>query len=67
MSWSLLLNQCYKIRNKINQGSKMFNLFRRKDPICGMKEEKGEGIEKYGKWFCNNTCLKEYEKQHKLH
>ena len=39
----------------------VFGLFKRKDPICGMKEEKGKGIEKHGKWFCNQNCLKEYE------
>ncbi len=40
----------------------MLSLFKRKDPICGMKEEKGKGIEKHGKWFCCQNCLKEYEK-----
>jgi YHS domain-containing protein len=39
----------------------VFGLFKRKDPICGMKEEKGKGIEKDGKWFCNQNCLKQYE------
>lgn len=43
----------------------MFGLFGRKDPICGMKEEKGTGVEKDGKWFCNEACLKDYEKQKK--
>jgi len=40
----------------------VFNLFKKKDPICGMKEEKGKGIEKHGKWFCGQSCLKAYEK-----
>ena len=42
----------------------MSGLLKRKDPVCGMKEEAGKGTEKYGKWFCNtcNTnCVKEYE------
>ena len=39
----------------------MFGLFRRKDPVCGMKEEKGNGVEKEGKWFCSSNCLKAYE------
>lgn len=39
----------------------MFGLFKRKDPICGMKEESGKGVEKYGHWFCNSNCIKEYE------
>jgi YHS domain-containing protein len=39
----------------------VFGLFKRKDPICGMKEEKGKGMEKHGKWFCNENCLKKYE------
>ena len=41
----------------------LFGLFKRKDPVCGMKEEKGKGTEKHGKWFCHPNCLKEYEKQ----
>ena len=45
----------------------MFSLFKKKDPICGMKEEKGKGISKHGEWFCNKNCLDEYEKQTKKH
>ncbi|MEW6062840.1 MAG: hypothetical protein AB1571_00505 [Nanoarchaeota archaeon] len=40
----------------------MLSLFKRRDPICGMKEEKGKGSEKYGKWFCSDKCTKDYEK-----
>ncbi|MBI2498797.1 YHS domain-containing protein [Candidatus Woesearchaeota archaeon] len=40
----------------------MFGLFKRKDPICGMKEEKGKGIENNGNWFCSNSCSEKYEK-----
>lgn len=36
--------------------------FKKKDPICGMKQEKGKGIEKHGKWFCSKNCLESYEK-----
>lgn len=43
----------------------LFGLIKRKDPMCGMKEEKGTGIEQHGKWFCNANCVKEYEKQMK--
>lgn len=43
----------------------LFGLIKRKDPICGMKEVKGTGSEKYGKWFCNTNCIKEYEEQMK--
>ncbi len=43
----------------------MFGLFKKKDPICGMKEEKGKGISKYGEWFCSQSCLNGYEKQMK--
>jgi len=39
----------------------MFGLFKRKDPICGMKEEKGKGVEEDGKWFCNKKCADEYK------
>jgi len=40
----------------------VFGLFKKKDPICGMKEEKGKGIKKHEEWFCSNNCLEEYEK-----
>ena len=40
----------------------VFNIFKRKDPICGMKEEKGKGMEKHGKWFCSQNCVDEYNK-----
>ena len=40
----------------------MLGLFKRKDPICGMKEEKGKGFENGGKWFCSRDCLNKYEK-----
>ena len=39
----------------------VFGLFKKKDPICGMKQEKGKGTEKHGKWFCSDNCLKKYE------
>lgn len=39
----------------------VFGLFKRKDPICGMKEEQGKGIEKQGKWFCSDKCVKKFE------
>ncbi len=45
----------------------MLNLFKKKDPICGMKEEKGKGINKHGKWFCSNDCLNKYEKNMNSH
>ena len=35
--------------------------FKKKDPICGMKQEKEKGMEKYGEWFCSNNCLQKYE------
>lgn len=40
----------------------MWNLFKKKDPICGMTEEKGNGTHKDGRWFCSEHCLKTYEK-----
>ncbi len=39
--------------------------FKKKDPICGMKEEEGKGIKKNENWFCSNECLKKYEKGQK--
>lgn len=41
----------------------VFGLFAKKDPICGMKQEKGKGIEKADKWFCSQRCASEYEKE----
>lgn len=41
----------------------VFNFFKKTDPICGMKQEKGKGIENHGEWFCNDSCLKEFEKK----
>ena len=35
--------------------------FKKKDPVCGMRQEKNTGFEKYGKWFCSENCLKIYE------
>ena len=43
----------------------MFGIFSKKDPVCGMKEEKGKGVSSNGKWFCSNNCLKKYEKEMK--
>jgi YHS domain-containing protein len=40
----------------------VFGLFKKTDPVCGMKEEKGKGISKHDKWFCSSDCLKKYEK-----
>ena len=40
----------------------VFGLFKRKDPVCGMKEEKGKGVEEEGKWFCSEHCLSEFTK-----
>ena len=36
--------------------------FKKTDMICGMKQEKGKGIEKHGKWFCGQNCVNEYNK-----
>ena len=40
----------------------VFGLFKKKDPICGMKEEKGKGFvdEQSGNWFCSNKCKEEF-------
>ncbi len=42
--------------------NKMFGLFKRKDPVCGMKEEKGKGLVECNNWFCSEKCLNEYKK-----
>ncbi|MEW6295239.1 MAG: hypothetical protein AB1467_02990 [Candidatus Diapherotrites archaeon] len=38
----------------------MFGFSKKKDPVCGMTQEKGKGIEKQGKWFCSQACLEKY-------
>ena len=35
--------------------------FKKKDPVCGMKEEKGSGFSKHGRWFCSEECVGKYE------
>jgi len=39
----------------------VFGLFKKKDPVCGMKQEKDKGIEKHNEWFCSQNCLKQFE------
>jgi len=41
----------------------VFDFLKKTDPICGMKEKNGRGLNKDGKWFCNNSCLKKYESE----
>ena len=41
----------------------MFDLFKKKDPVCCMKEKKGEGINQENNWFCSEPCLEKYKKQ----
>ncbi len=38
-----------------------------RDPICGMKQTPRIGIEKEGKWFCSDRCMKEMEYRMKSH
>ena len=38
-----------------------------RDPICGMKQMPGKGIEKDGKWYCSDKCLKEMDYRLKSH
>jgi len=42
-----------------------FNLFKKTDPVCGMKKENGKGITKDNNWFCSQNCLKQYENKTK--
>ncbi len=32
-----------------------------RDPICGKGQEEGKGIEKNGRWYCSERCVKEHE------
>ncbi len=40
----------------------VFGFFKKKDPVCGMKEEEGKGfIDKTtGHWFCSQSCKDEF-------
>jgi len=42
----------------------VLGLFKKRDPICGMKEEKGKGIKdkKMGHWFCSKNCQDKFNK-----
>ena len=50
-------------KEKLGLGGKMFDLFKKNDPVCGMNKEKEKGSEKYGHWFCSKNCLDAYEKK----
>ncbi len=52
---------------KIEDGGKtmVFGWLKKKDPVCGMKQEPGKGTEKHGHWFCSANCIKEYEQNEK--
>ena len=43
----------------------MFGLFKKKDPICGMKQEKDKGMIDGGNWFCSQNCKIEFNKKKK--
>ncbi len=45
----------------------MMGLFRKKDPVCGMKEEKGKGFRRDGHWFCSEQCYEEWKKGSSRH
>ncbi|HLD43649.1 MAG TPA: hypothetical protein VJB08_06735 [Candidatus Nanoarchaeia archaeon] len=45
----------------------MFGLFKKKDPVCGMKKEEGKGLMDGGNWFCSESCRKEFKEQEKEH
>ncbi len=42
----------------------VFGIFKKKDPICGMKQEKGKGFvdNETGNWFCGKHCKDEFDK-----
>jgi YHS domain-containing protein len=41
----------------------VLGLFKKKDPVCGMTEEKGKGIKSESNWFCSEKCKIDYEKK----
>ncbi len=45
----------------------VFGLFKKKDPICGMKQEKDKGFtdKETGNWFCSQNCKDEFDKLRK--
>ncbi|MBI2135849.1 hypothetical protein HYU06_02145 [Candidatus Woesearchaeota archaeon] len=44
---------------------KILGIFKKKDPVCGMKEEKGKGMYCCNEWFCSKECRKEWNKRMK--
>jgi len=34
----------------------VFGLFKKKDPVCGMKQEDNKGLIHNGIWFCSQKC-----------
>ena len=46
----------------MNFDKMIVGLFARRDPVCGMKEEKGKGSFRKGNWFCSMSCAEQYEK-----
>ena len=43
----------------------MFDIIKKKDPVCGMKQEKEKGFvdKKTGNWFCSQNCKNEFDKK----
>lgn len=47
----------------------VFGLFKKKDPICGMKQEKEKGFvdDTSGHWFCSQNCKSEFDSRMNAH
>ncbi|MBI5045739.1 MAG: YHS domain-containing protein [Candidatus Niyogibacteria bacterium] len=43
-----------------------FGLFQKKCPVCGMKVDKKDAVERSGKYFCSEKCAEEYGKKPEL-
>ena len=43
----------------------MLNILKKKDPICGMRQEKNKGFidKSTSTWLCSEACKKEFEKR----
>ncbi len=44
-----------------------FSIFKKTDPVCGMKQEKEKGFidKETNHWFCSQQCKQEFYKKRK--
>lgn len=55
------------MNNKFGEVDKMLGLFKKTDPVCGMKQEKDKGILDEKNWFCSERCKDEFDQAKAAH